>query len=381
MDRRIDRSPHEFSETKLFSHLSRFNLFFIFLAIIALRLVVGFHFYKEGVNKLHYGFDAQYFLKGAKGPFKDMFLSMTDDANGRMQLGITETLDKEGKTDFLINNDRTLAVWDDFIEEATHYYAFGSPELIEKLEAEIKDYEKLASGEDDSASRAQTQIAELQAQIDEIESQPQRVAEALQAHQWELEDWVSANRVPVLAWYNTGGRLDGFERDGDDRSKVALDVASLRGQVDKIQEDRTKEMAKWKAEVSAIWDSLESQISNMPFGKQVRKEALPLHRPYAQTNSRHALVNKIIPWFDITVGVLLILGLFTRWASLAAAVFLFSVLMTQPFWVPGAAPTHYQAIEMVACLVLFAVHAGRFGGLDYFLSLGRTDPEPALRTS
>ncbi|QEG23131.1 TQO small subunit DoxD [Mariniblastus fucicola] len=366
----------------MFSHFSRFNLFLIFLAIIALRLVVGFHFYKEGVTKLQDGFDAQYFLKGAKGPFADFFLSMTDDANGRMQLGITETLDDKGKTDFLINNERTIAVWDDFVEQATNYYAFGSPELIAEIQAEIKDYEKLAAGEDDSASRARSQIQELEAQIDEIEEQPWQVAEALEAHEAELEDWTMANRVAVLAWYRGGTRLEGFERDGEDRDKVALDVASLRGQVDSIQKDRVKEMTKWKTEVAQIWDSLETRINSIPVARQERETgSLPLHRPYAQKNSRHDLVNKVIPWFDITVGVLLILGLFTRWASLAAAAFLFSVLLTQPFWVPGAAPTHYQAIEMFACLVLFATSAGRFGGLDYFFSLGKRPadtPEPAM---
>ena len=355
----------------MFSHLTRFNLSLIFLAILALRLVVGFHFYKEGVNKIQYGFDAQYFLKGAKGPFADFFLSMTDDANGRMQLGITETRDDEGVSDFYVSNDRTLAVWDDFVEKATAYYAFGSEELIAEINEEVSQYEKLASGEDDSAARAREQIESLKQKIADLQSQPERAAEILQSHQWELEDWVNANRVPVLAWYRTQGRLDGFERDGEDRDKVALDVSSLRGQVDKIQEDRTKEMAKWKAEVSEIWDSLETQINSLAVGKQKRETGtLPLHRPYAQKNSRHALVNKIIPWFDVTVGVLLIFGLFTRWASLAAAGFLFSVLLTQPFWVPGAQPTHYQAIEMVACIVLCAVSAGRFGGLDYFFSRG-----------
>ena len=366
----------------LFSHFTRFNLFLIFLAIIARRLVVGFHFYKEGVDKLQDGFDAQYFLKGSKGPLKGFFLSMTDDANGRMQLGITETLDKAGKTDFRIDNKRTLAVWDDFIEKATDYYAFGSPDLIAEIKTEMKGFEKLAAGEDDSASRARTRLQELESQIEEIKAQPQRVANALEAHRWEIEDWTNVNRVAVLAWYRTGDRLTGFERDGDDRDKVALDVSSLRGQVDSIEEDRNKEMAKWKTEVAQIWDSLETQINSIAVGKQVRKESgpLPLHRPYAQKNSRHDLVNKVIPWFDITVGVLLILGLFSRWASLAAAGFLFSVLLTQPFWIPGSAPTHYQAIELVACLVLFAVHAGRFGGLDYFFSLGR-EPVDAVEAA
>ena len=126
----------------MFSHLTRFNLFLIFITIIALRLVVGYHFYKEGVNKIQYGFDAQYFLKGAKGPFKDMFLSMTDDANGRLQLGITETLDKNGKTDYKISDERTVAVWDDFVEQATNYYGFGSPELIEQIEKENRRQRK-----------------------------------------------------------------------------------------------------------------------------------------------------------------------------------------------------------------------------------------------
>jgi len=159
----------------LFSHLTRFNLFLIFLTIIALRLVVGYHFYKEGVNKIQYGFDAQYFLKGAKGPFKDFFLSMTDDANGRMQLGITETQDKDGNTDFLIKSDRTIAVWDDFVEHATAYYGFGSPELIETIESEIAVFEKAGTVE------SQARIANLKSQIEAIRKQPKQVAEALQS--------------------------------------------------------------------------------------------------------------------------------------------------------------------------------------------------------
>ena len=369
----------------MFSHLTRFNLFLIFLSIIALRLVVGYHFYKEGVNKIQYGFDAQYFLKGAKGPFKNYFLSMTDDANGRLLLGITETLDKKGNTDYKIDDARTAAIWDDFVEQATNYYGFGSPELIEQIEKDIADRQKIAESDDDSGLRAQEYIADLKLQIEEIKSQPERVAEALGAHQAELKDWLAYNRVAVLAWYRTGIRLKGFERDGEARDRVASDVDSLRGQVDKIEIDRNKELTNWKSQLSAIWDSLETQVNAMAVSKQVRETGpLPLHRPYAQTNSKHAMINKIIPWFDITVGVLLLLGLFTRWASLAAGIFLLSVCLTQPFWIQGAAPTYYQAIEMVACFVLFAVHAGRFGGLDYFFTMGRrpteVPAEPAVQS-
>ena len=230
--------------------------------------------------------------------------------------------------------------------------------------------------------RAQEYVADLESQIEKVAEQPIRVANALQAHQEELEDWTMGNRVPVLAWYRGIDRIDGFERDGKDRTQAASDVASLRYQVEKIEAERNKEMGKWKGEVAAIWDSLETQINSLAVAKQVRETGpIPLHRTYAQKNSKHALVNKVIPWFDITVGVLLLLGFLTRWASLAAALFLLSVCLTQPFWIPGVAPTYYQAIEMVACLVLFAVHAGRFGGLDYFFSGSAQASEATVQTA
>lgn len=79
------------------------------------------------------------------------------------------------------------------------------------------------------------------------------------------------------------------------------------------------------------------------------------------------MLNLFIPWFDTIVGGLLILGLFTRLASLAGAGFLASVIATQPPWIPGTTETYYQAVELAALLVIFATCAGRMGGLDYFL--------------
>ena len=76
-------------------------------------------------------------------------------------------------------------------------------------------------------------------------------------------------------------------------------------------------------------------------------------------------INVIIPYFDTIVGVLLILGLFTRLAALAGAGFLFSIVLTQWPGAPGALPVYYQAIEMLALLVLAATAAGRFAGLDF----------------
>jgi uncharacterized membrane protein YphA (DoxX/SURF4 family) len=79
------------------------------------------------------------------------------------------------------------------------------------------------------------------------------------------------------------------------------------------------------------------------------------------------LIDRVIPWFDAVVGVLLIVGLFTRVAALAGAGFLFSIILTQWPGAPGALPVYYQTIEMLGMLVLAAVAAGQFAGLDLVL--------------
>jgi len=344
----------------LFSNLSKFHVFLAFLAIIALRLVVGFHFYKEGITKLDNGFSAEYFLKGAKGPFAETFHSMADDSGGMMQLCVKKS-DSES-ANFEIDPNTTLAVWDDFVGQASDYYGFGSVQLLEKMEGELNDLK--AKG--DEAAFDATKLSD---RIETLKGQQDQAQLAFLSHKRALLEWITYNRVPVLAYYGTEGRLSGFNKDGASREKVAVGVESLREQVDSIRKDRSKELSKWKTEVSEIWDSFEGQINSIAVKEQQRDSGpLPLHRPFDQSTAKLSWINKIIPWFDCIVGVLLILGLFTRFASLAAGLFLFSVLMTQPFWVPGTDPTYYQAIEMVACFVLFATCAGRFGGLDYFFA-------------
>jgi uncharacterized membrane protein YphA (DoxX/SURF4 family) len=68
----------------------------------------------------------------------------------------------------------------------------------------------------------------------------------------------------------------------------------------------------------------------------------------------------------IGVGVCLLLGFLTRIASVAGALFLLGVILSQPPWLPDAAPTMYHVIEFAALLALAGTGAGRWAGLDYF---------------
>ena len=349
-------------------------MFLAFVALICLRLVIGFHFFKEGTNKLKSGdFTAEYFLAGAKGPLAPYFQSLIRDYDGRERLCIEE-VDVDGETRLDFNTDLTFALWDDFLDQATDYYGFGS----EQLQAEIQRRrdnlaEEIQQARDNTSTSISTrELEEIRNQgersILKIRTQPEDAEEILKNHKDQLLAWLSGNRTEVISHFGTADRLEGFERDGVNRQTAATYVESLRYQVDEIRQDRNKQLANWSGEIKSVWDSFESQINALATDKQAERPPLPLHRPFAQKNSNLNLINQVIPWFDTIVGVLLILGLFTRLASLAGAGFLASVIATQPPWVPGTTPTYYQAIELFALLVIFATCAGRIGGLDYFFS-------------
>lgn len=351
-----------------------------------LRVVVGFHFYKEGTTKLKSGdFSSKGFLAGAKGPFAPYFKQMLDDPDGLKKLCIKETINADGTKAYSIDPELTLVIWDEgFADEAADYYGFGSDELQAEIAARRdKLAEKISQARETKDKSVNTVELEAQRSIDEqnilrIRQQLARLDEILEDHEQQLLDWLDANRVELISHFSTADRLKGFDRDGVNRDQVAIYVDSLRGQVDTIRSDRYKKLSGWTNEITGIWDSLEAQVNALAVDKQAELSPLKMHRHFDQQYSLSKWIDIIIPWFDTIIGVLLIIGLFSRLASLAAAGFLVSVILTQPPWIPGTEPTYYYVIELAALLVIFATSAGRMGGLDYFFSRPSNRAEPAL---
>ena len=325
-----DPPNQSYRSRPLFSQLSKFNLCLAFICLMLLRVVVGYHFFKEGTTKLDSGnFSSYGFLAGAKGPLAPYFKMMLDDPDGMKKLCIAEKVE-DGQKSYSIDAEITKLIWIDFADQATDYFGFGSEELEQKI-AERRDRlkEQIAKAREEKDTSVNTVALEAQRKIDEqsilrLRQQPQRLEEILKDHESQLVDWLSANEVELISHFNTADRLDGFERDGDDRSQAALYVDSLRYQVDTIRSDRSKKLAGWTSEVTGIWDSLEGQINGLAVDEQAEQSAHLLHRPFDQKNSFSKWIDATIPWFDTIVGVLLIVGLLTRFASMAAALFLVS---------------------------------------------------------
>lgn len=318
----------------VYSMQSQKNYLTVLLALLALRAIIGFHFFNEGITKIQSGkFSCEPFLRQAKGPFAPFYSELLDDHDGHIRLCIKpmsdDPLEESGPPQ--IDASRTVGIWEDFVDRARSHFSM-----------------------DESQSRQADAI--LKQSVDYLES------------------FLDDNRSEILAWAGSASRLDGFDRDGEFRTAAAREVASLYGQVSAIRGDRSKSAAAWFNSIESTWDELEGRINYLAGlnASDGDTRYLEISRPYQMPDSPQTLINRWLPWFDLIVGVLLIVGLFTRLASLAGTGLLLGVVMTQPFWVAGTENTFYQWIEIGGLLVLCATAAGQFGGLDYFL--GRRQP-------
>jgi len=157
----------------------------------------------------------------------------------------------------------------------------------------------------------------------------------------------------------------GQERIAKMDSSKLYSLESMQGQKDKIKTELAIGVKPTLTKVEEIWNQYENRLNAI--ANSTQRKAVGSYRlvkPGQGPLSTEA-VDKIIPIFDMVVGILLIIGLLTSVASVLAALFLLSVVLTQMPGYPGAAPTYFQAVEAIALLVLAATDAGRYAGLDF----------------
>ncbi len=146
-------------------------------------------------------------------------------------------------------------------------------------------------------------------------------------------------------------------------------VAGLREQRDEIRREWLGKLQPTLSQIDQVWENYERTQNDVATNDQRRgREPVTIERIATEPVDTYTL-NQWVPYFDMTIGLCLLLGLFTPLAALAAAGFLGSVFLSQFPPVAGPTSSYYQLIEGTACLVLAATASGRFAGLDYFLHL------------
>jgi uncharacterized membrane protein YphA (DoxX/SURF4 family) len=256
----------------------------------------------EGVSKVRGGdFHSEGFLKAAEGPLANQFHDLVWDYNGNIRL------------------DRD-----------------GLKKRFTEAAAQAKSHFKATDQQAKTIDRIRQSFVE---KIDETFAEGYDDVEKY---------WINVKRLNAI-------------EDQD----VWREVASLHGQMRKVEKDSRTAVADTLKTVDGLWTQYERRLNDLANADQLAA-AGPFHfvRPgEGVLNTR--LVDKIIPIFDMVVGILLMLGLLTPLAAGAGALFLLSVVLSQMPGYPGTQPTYFQAVECLALLTLMATDAGRYAGLDF----------------
>lgn len=280
------------------------------LGIVILRLAIGWHFLCEGYTKLRERkpFSAAFF-GAAKGPAQSYFRGLVWDYDGRIRL----------------DQKKVLAALDRYHEQAVAHF-------------DLKD---------DAVNK---QYPAKQAK------------QMLDVRKKGVNDFFAVNGEEIKVYLKGLDRRTNVEGDPG-----RMEVESLQGQVQKIGVDLRKDVGPWLAQIDSTFSNLERELNKIG-ARATKGEMGPirLQRP-DEHFVRAETVDSFIPYFDFTIGILLILGLFVRPTALFGAIFLGMVVASQLPGYPGVAPVYYQVVELAVMIALFATNAGRFAGLDFFI--------------
>ena len=286
--------------------------FFAILAIVGLRVGIGWHFFMEGAAKVKAGgFSSEGFLAGANGPLKKHFQALIWDRDGKLRL----------------DQRKMNGLLDQGTKDAADHFEFS-----EEQNGELEKLRRAYFGLNEEGTR------------------------------WvgKLNDVYAGAEEEIYKYWESTQRLADMES-----SQTWTEVSSLSGQRQKIIRDREADVNDAIGSVEAIWHQYEDEINAIATGDQLKYSGKFVIRRPNEGFITAELADKFIPIFDMAVGILLIVGLLTPLASWSAALFLISVVLSQMPGYEGSADTYFQAVEALACIVLATTDAGRYAGLDF----------------
>ena len=284
------------------------------VALSFLRIVLGLHFFLEGLSHLRDpSWSSVGFRKAAVGPLAGAYrgtLPQTGDWSGTL-----------GRID---------------ARPASEAAAAWQASVMAEWRRLLDRRQRLAPLDDAARKAAEQRLADAG---DELRDYLASIADDLAEHRRQTERLAATERKP-------GAADIPFERD-----RVAKKRSELAGQA-----------AGWMADASAIGRKLVADWDAALGSPEARRSAAAAVEPTSLWKA-----DRFVSWSLVTIGACLLVGLFVKFNAMGAAIFLTSVIAAQPFWVPGAQATYNQWVELAALLAIAALPVGGWSGLDHFL--------------
>lgn len=184
-----------------------------------------------------------------------------------------------------------------------------------------------------------------------------------QMHRDKIEDFFKENKESLETYFHDLDRLEKAKQS----SASELEFQKKRNW-DKQQELQRKAKA-WMTQLDGWLEQYRQQLAGLISDRAPATDSV--------FNDHHLTMDRFITYSNIAVGLCLMVGLFTRVASLGGAMFLLTIILAQPEW-PGIYPpapaaagrsllVTKEVVEMMAMLALAALPVGRWAGLDFFI--------------
>ncbi len=283
------------------------------VALAFLRIVIGLHFFLEGLGHLRDpAWSSAGFRKAAVGPLADGYRSLLPETGDwSATLGAADRR----------SADEAIAAW----------------------EASV-------------ATQWQRRLDERLAVVPLSGEPLERSKQAFEASRKELAAWVGEIREDLVEY-----RLELIRLAETEARPAAREVPFERERVAKKRRELDRQASGWMNEAAAIGSRLEAtwDESLSPAERRRVADATP---PSALWKA-----DRFVSWSLVTIGGCLVVGLLTKFNAVGGICFLASVVASQPFWVPGAQATYDQWVEIAALFVIAAMPTGGWIGLDYFL--------------
>ncbi len=339
----------------------------LILLLVCLRLATGWHFFNEGYKKLDSSFTSAYFLRAAKGPFAPLMKSFVNGPyDGYAELAVPR---KYNSLDSKIQKE--IDSWNaSYNSQAAKALKAGDPlpsiEGIPEQASYAAWFKSIKAG--------------WQASYDRLAELPMANKENLAKAQSLIDD-----KLKEVLYYLVGEEAAITDMQHEAwRYKQMVDKEEADDAAPYYSErlaDKENELYKavlpWTKTIASYEDALFDEMTPLMAGDDSSRTTAKRIRGALAERSWLNHIDWLVTWTVLLSGIGLFLGLFTRVAAIAAACFLLSVIVSQPPWVAGSDTTYffYQLVEVISLLIIAAVGAGQWAGLD---SLAKAFWMPAI---
>jgi uncharacterized membrane protein YphA (DoxX/SURF4 family) len=339
------------------------------VALVALRMITGFHFFSEGTKKLETNprtgetriafAGTEPFLRGAVGPWADFYKRDLPTFHDWERLLNVPTEATTPSKEQAAENAKWDAEYKKRVDAATA--------KKEAAPVEFAPYLRAGKWGEQTAKDWTAKVARFKSLPGVTEEQRKAADAALNIRLTQLGVMIAGLDAGIADWQHELWRLSVW-KDAPDASGLPFAEARIAEK----QAETKAATAGWVAEVKSLEADLDADLRATINAEQASDPAMLDQFAAAVADPKEHNVrtmNTAVTCAIIGIGACLLLGLFTRLAALGGIAFLVMVMASQPPWVAGAKSEffYYQLVEVAALVVLLAVGAGRWAGLDFIL--------------